>query len=415
MRHFGAVALLLSHAAASTTVAPTAAPTAEPTLDLDATTAQIDAEAVWKNWLVPASVSHCDDLRDMYDEYQCCDNKDLTAHYIFFKRPDGLCPLGWRSFDFGGETKCAKMHETAVWTKQEALDACVTEGGTLIEPRTLSKNAAIVGLIGDLESPWHFWWAGITQSASSTAPSEGWSFDSDGAAMSASEISWFPGQPTSYTGSSDDGPEDCALYFSKLAHVPHLGIKLYDFHCDPASAVVCATPYYGGCWGGAGYEQAAIEGPAPDSCIKLLPTKAYSVAAAKVACGESNGWLVFPESRMGASKLSKWVYGKDPTVKTIFLNIVQDSDATNSTTGWRLPNGQLFPASDIPWNRPSDPEPTEDLADFIRMHVAAETFSDSPPGGGGLFQDITVRTAHSNTTRHHCRTRPCAEACSACL
>lgn len=394
MRHFGAVALLLSQAAASTTIAPTAAPTAAPTLDLDATTAQIDAEAVWKNWLVPASVSHCDDLRDMYDEYQCCENQDLTAHYIFFKRPDGLCPLGWRSFDFGGETKCAKMSTTSAWTKAEAVASCTALGGTLVEPASGAKHAAVQSLIANLETPFKFFWIGMTQSSTATAHSDGWTWDSSGAALTApGDFHWAAGQPTAYASSPADGPEDCALYWSGR-NVSNA--EMFDFHCDPASAVVCASPYMGSqCWV-TGYAAMALESNADDACLRLLPTKAYSVASARTACGENNGWLVYTQSSAANARLNDWVHAQDSSVRTVFLNIVQDETETNPTEGWRLPNGDLYPPADMPWNSPSDPEPSESPfsrgADFLRMHVAATSFADLPPGGGGMWQDITAMT-----------------------
>ena len=61
--------------------------------------------------------------------------------------------------------------------------------------------------------------------------------------------------------------------------------------------------------------------------------KAYSVAAARTACGENNGWLVYTQSSAANARLSDWVHLQDSSVHTVFLNIVQDEAATNPTDG----------------------------------------------------------------------------------
>jgi hypothetical protein len=357
------------------------------------------SESVWDDWLVESTVGTCEGVRALYDAETCCDNGPMAGEYVTFRRPTSLCAPGWRSFDFGGETKCVKLHPRSVWTKAEATAACASENATLVEPTTAAKSAAVVGLIAHMDTPWSFFWVGATQSSTATGHAEEWTWDSTGEA--ATYLDWFPGQPTVYSGAADDGPEDCVLYFSKFATVPGLGTRLYDFHCTPSSTVVCAAPIqnatgagsaWDGCWNGMGFQAAAIESSTPDVCLKILPEKAYSVAAAKVACGESNGWLVYTRSRDANARLNDWVHGLDPTIETIFLNVVQDVDATSPMEGWRLPSGELYPMGEMPWNAPSDPELVEGLADFMRVHVEERSFLSNPVGGGGEWQDITAMT-----------------------
>lgn len=312
------------------------------------------------NWLgAPQTVSGCTDFQSLYENESCCSSSSaLSKQFVLFERPSALCEVGWRSVTLGGAERCLKLFGTAVWTKAEANAACASENATLVEPRTIADDATIKTILTEIDTDvvaWDFFWIGTTQNPNATVESAGWTWDSDGAALT--DTGWWDGQPTNYAGAEKDGPEDCALY--------RKGRGWYDFACSPSASVVCMVPYFfGTCWGANpadGFVPAGITSGGQPLCLKLLDYEAYSPVAAKTACMDLNAQLYYPTTLAENNAFTHWVYVQTAANTKVWLNIAQDKAAAggDAGAGWTLPDGTLFGSSDgsaIPWNSPSDPE-----------------------------------------------------------
>ena len=340
-----------------------------------ATLAALQREAIYTSgWLSNQTLGSCASLQALYETETCCSGA-LSSELVMFRRSTAACELGWRAVTLGGLTKCLKLHPTAVWTKAEASAACAGEGAVLVEPRTQTDDATIKAILAEIDSNvvgWLYFWIGTTQDPDETVESAGWTWDSDGAALT--NTGWQAGQPTSYAGAEKDGPEDCALY--------RKGYGWYDFACSPAASVVCMVPYFfGTCWG-ASVVDGFVSGSGVTSggqplCLKLLGSTAYSPMAAKTACMDLNAQLYYPTTLAENDAFAAWVYTQTAADTKVWLNIEQNKAAAagDPSAGWTLPDGTLFGSSDgsaIPWNSPSDPEPTEPFypsQDYLNLLV----------------------------------------------
>ena len=359
-----------------------------------ATLAALQREAIYgSNWLTNNLVDSCAAFQSLYEAEPCCSGS-LSGEYVCFKRPVAACELGWRAVALGGLTRCLKLHPTAAWTKAEASAACAGENATLVEPRSPADDAAVGALLGELDGDavaWDYFWIGTTQDPNATAEGEGWTWDSDGAALAPAASGtegWQAGQPTNYAGAERDGPEDCALY--------RKGYGWYDAACSPAAAVACMVPHLSAtCWGaGAADGFAFAPGVASGGqalCLKLLGGAAHSPTAARAACADLNAQLYYPATRAENDAFAAWVYAQTAADAKVWLNVAQDKAAAaaaggDPAAGWTLPDGSLFGSRDgsaIPWNGPSDPEPTEPAwpgQDFLTLLVTGS--------GGGKWQDV---------------------------
>ena len=303
-----------------------------------------------------------------------------------FERPDATCDLGWRAITLGGASRCLKLHANAVWTKAEANAACVAEGAELVQPKTADDNTLVQGLVDGLDAGttngWQYFWIGTEQDPAATDPASGWLWD-DGTAVT--NFGWHTGQPTVYTGATDDGPEDCVLY--------RKGAGWYDFGCSPSARVACMVPYFtfgpsGMCWGVASGEydepNPPVESGGNQVCLKLLGDSSYNIDLARTACGEVNGQLYYPTTATESDAFASWVYATTGDAK-VWINLAQDSGATDPGQDWATPMGTYFPHAEIPWGA-SDPEPSEPAwpsQDFINLIVTSS---------GGVFQDVTRMT-----------------------
>ena len=355
-----------------------------------ATLAELQREAIYgSNWLSSNVIDSCTAFQSLYEAETCCSGS-LSSEYVCFKRPVAACELGWRAVTLGGLTQCLKLHPTAVWTKAEASAACASENASLVEPRTIVDDATIETILTEIDGdtvPWQFFWIGTTQHPNATVESAGWTWDSDGAALV--DAGWWAGQPTNYAGAEKDGPEDCALY--------RKGQGWYDFACSPSASVVCMVPhFFGTCWGANptdGFAPTGITSGGQPLCLKLLDDEAYSPVAAKTACMDLNAQLYYPTTLAENDAFAQWVYTQTTINTKVWLNIAQNKTAAggDAGAGWTLPDGTLFGSSDgsaIPWNSPSDPEPTEPAwpsQDYLNLLVtgsdgALQPALPPPPG-----------------------------------
>ena len=378
--------------------------------------AGLQQEVVYgSNWLgAPQTVSGCTDFQSLYENESCCSSSSaLSKQFVLFERPSALCEVGWRSVTLGGAERCLKLLGTAVWTKAEANAACASENATLVEPRTIADDATIKTILTEIDTDvvaWDFFWIGTTQNPNATVESAGWTWDSDGAALT--DMGWWGGQPTNYAGAEKDGPEDCALY--------RKGLGWYDFACSPSASVVCMVPhFFGTCWGANpadGFVPAGITSGGQPLCLKLLDDEAYSPVAAKTACMDLNAQLYYPTTLAENNAFTQWVYVQAAANTKVWLNIAQDKAAAggDAGAGWTLPDGTLFGSSDgsaIPWNSPSDPEqgpgttegqraepvwPSQDYLNLLVTGNAAllQPALPPPPSPPPLAPLVTVRNPY---------------------
>ena len=304
--------------------------------------ASLKQEAVYiTSYITNQTVRDCASFQTLYESETCCSNPTLAGEFIVLRRPSSVCEVGWRSVRLGAVDRCVKLHETAVWTKSEATAACTTEGGRLVEPRTQVDDDVLKALINSIDEgqvSWLYFWIGMTQDPTESDLNTGWTWDAD--ATPLVYTGWQSGQPTSYIGAVDDGPEDCALY--------RKGYGWYDFACSPAATVVCMAPKFSVtipsfgvfefCWGpddSDGFEFTDVTSRETPVCLKVLDTPAYNLALAKEACGAMNAQLYYPTTASENDDFADWVWGKGtPGDKKVWLNIVQSPSATDPAQDW---------------------------------------------------------------------------------
>ena len=363
-------------------------------------------EAKWDGWLVDSSVKTCEDLKDLYDDHDCCSDASFSDEYLTFRRPNNICPIGWRTLEVSGEsTRCVKLVDRSVWTYQQAVEACTAEGGGahLIRPTSVAKDTAVKALIGTLSSTiWRFFWIDTYQSSTEQEEDQGWTWG-NGTAVSTALVSsasstnrWAQYQPTTFNNVPNDGPEDCVLYGSynpvnPATHLQDTSVGWWwDFGCSPSAAVVCMTPYINipgfmtGCWGGPQFSNVTIEST-NDLCLLLLPDEAYNLQEARSACTNHNGILVYTKSVIAQKRLDAWVSAKGGGHTKVWLNLEQKGPASipgigNPKLGWTIPTGEELAETQMAWNSPSDPEPVE------AQHDQALLLLD---GANGYIQDTT--------------------------
>lgn len=372
-----------------------------------ATITSLQQEAIYgSNWLSNKTLGSCVAFQTLYEAETCCTGS-TSKEFVVFERPTALCNVGWRSVTLSGVTKCLTVHPIAVWTKVEATTACQSYGSgvTLVEPRTAADDTTIRALISSIDNSalaWQYFWIGTTQSSSATVVTDGWSWDSDSAALT--HTGWEIGQPTAYTGALDDGPEDCALY--------RKGYGWYDFGCSPAARVVCMAPhFFSTCWG---VESGFSSVPSVDSggqnlCLNLLAEPSYSRVAAIAACSDLNAQLYYPTTVAENAAFATWVYGQTSEDVKVWMNIVQDKSgcvpnygtgacniggvALNSNENWKTPSGiDISSAFTSTWAT-SDPESSEKFfpgQDYLNLLIVNDGTATT-----GTWQDVSSMTTGS--------------------
>ena len=372
-----------------------------------ATITSLQQEAIYgSSWLSNQTLGSCSAFQTLYEAETCCSGS-TSKEFVVFERPTALCDIGWRSVTLGGVTKCLTVHPTAVWTKGEATTACQSYGSgvILVEPRTTADDTAVKALISSIDESaldWQYFWIGLTQSSSATVVTDDWTWDSDSAALT--DTGWQTGQPTAYTGASDDGPEDCALY--------RKGYGWYDFGCSPAARVVCMAPYFfSTCWGvGSGFSSVTtVDSGGQDLCLNLLTESSYSRTAAVTACSDLNAQLYYPTTVAENAAFATWVYSQTSADAKVWMNIVQDKSgcvpnygtgaceiggvALNSNENWKTPSGDDVSTDFEDVWATSDPETSEKWwrgQDYLTLLVVNNGTHTT-----GTWQDVSSMTTGS--------------------
>lgn len=345
------------------------------------------------SWLSTQSVDTCGGFQTLYESESCCSGNVMAKEFVVVERPSSACEVGWRSVTLGGVERCLKLHGTAVWTKDEAVAACASEGAELVMPKTATDDATVLGIINALDgsaTSWLYFWINAQQDAAATAQEEAWTWGDN---TDVTNFGWANGQPTSFPNAPDDGPEDCALY--RKSPMSFL-TGWYDFECSPSAHVVCMVPYVaflGGCWGVDASDatwvgDSGLQVGGQDVCLKVMDDTSYNIDLARNACGNVNGQLYYPQTAAESNAFGVYVHGVLGNAK-VWINVEQDSAATQPGEDWKLPTGATFPSGEIPW-AVSDPEPTEPTThpgqDFVQLHASAS---------GSAWQDVTRMTTGS--------------------
>ena len=363
-------------------------------MSVSVTLSGLQQEVVYgSTWLGSQTINTCGGFQTLYESQSCCGSASIVKEFVVFERPSSACEVGWRSVTLGGVEKCLKLHDTAVWTKAEAVDACVSEGGVLIMPKTPSDDAEVLSIINALDesaTSWLYFWINAEQNAAAVGHEDGWMWGDNSA---VNDFGWANGQPTAFPNAADDGPEDCLLYRkSDLSFLT----GWYDFPCSPSARVVCMVPYVallGGCWGvnpsdSTWVHDSGVEVSGQDVCLKVMDEPAYNINLARSACGDINSQLYYPTTAAESNAFGIYVHSVLGDAK-VWINVEQDSAATLPGEGWKLPTGVVFPSAEIPWTT-SDPEPSEPTShpgqDFIHLHASAT---------GSAWQDVTGMTTGS--------------------